>query len=125
MGVAHHSAVIPWLEIGRTELLRALGGSYADMEAGGVLLVVTRLGVTYRRPIRYDDLVEVRTRVAQAGRVKIRHEYEVGVVERGGRPADPASDAALPSDGVCIAAWTELACLDRAGRVRPLPDGLG
>jgi len=29
MGVVHHAAFIPWLEMGRTELLRDAGVSYA------------------------------------------------------------------------------------------------
>ncbi len=111
MGVAHHASYAPWLEIGRTELLRDSGRSYAAMEAEGVLLVIVRLEVRYRRPVKYDDVVEVRTRWTGGGRVKVEHEYEVAVVERGG----------MPVDEVAATAATTLGCVDRAGRVRPLP----
>src|SRR5215831_14574596 len=84
MGVAHHAAYAPWLEIGRTELLRDTGVTYADMERAGVFLVITRMECRYRRPVYYDDLVEVRTRVVGGSRVKIQHEYEIVVAEDGG-----------------------------------------
>jgi acyl-CoA thioester hydrolase len=85
MNVAHHAAYVPWLEIGRTELLRDAGVSYAQLEQAGVYLVIVKLDLRYRRPVFYDDLVEVRTRVSAAGKVKIEHTYEVAVVERLGK----------------------------------------
>ena len=117
MGVAHHASYIPWLEIGRTELLRGSGTSYASLEASGVLLVIVKLDVRYRRSARYDDLIEVRTRWAGGSRVKILHEYEVVVVE----PGTPSPDFA---PFTAVAASTTLACVDRDGRVRELPEWL-
>lgn len=111
MGVAHHASYVPWLEIGRTELLRESGRSYASLEAEGTLLVIVRLDVRYRRPVKYDDVVEVRTRWTGGGRVKIEHEYTVVVVERGGAVVEE----------VAAAASTTLGCVGREGRVRPLP----
>ena len=39
MGVLHHSTYFTYFEIGRTELLRAAGGNYRQMEADGQLVV--------------------------------------------------------------------------------------
>lgn len=114
MGVAHHAAYIPWLEIGRTELLREAGVTYAELEKAGVFLVIVKLDARYRRPIEYDDLVEVRTTVVGGSRVKIEHEYEVVVVERGGK--ETGETAAV--------AGTTLACVDRDGRPMALPEWL-
>ncbi|MEY5033287.1 MAG: Acyl-CoA thioester hydrolase YbgC, partial [Planctomycetota bacterium] len=50
MGVVHHAVYPIWFEMGRTEMLRAAGGSYRDMEAAGVFLAVVRLEVRFRRP---------------------------------------------------------------------------
>lgn len=111
MNVAHHAAYIPWLEIGRTELLRTGGVAYAQLERAGVFLVIAKLEAAYRRPVLYDDVVEVRTRVASASRVKVVHAYEVVVVERGGEPTEI----------VAAVAGTTLACVDRDGRVQTLP----
>lgn len=123
MGVAHHASYAPWLEIARTELLRQAGVSYAQLEQAGVFLVVTRLELRYRRPIRYDDLLEIRTQVTGGSRIKIRHEYEVAVIERHGRAPSP-DDPSMPHDGVCCIGSSELACVDRSGRPSPLPDWL-
>jgi acyl-CoA thioester hydrolase len=114
MGVAHHAAYVPWLEVARTELLRGSGVSYADMERHGALLVIVKLDVRYRRPVKYDDLVEVRTRVTESGRVKLVHEYEVVVVERDGAACEE----------VCAAAGTTLACVGRDGRPAAMPEWL-
>lgn len=107
MGVAHHSVFPVWFEMGRTELLRASGRSYRDFEEAGVFLAVVSLSVTYRRPARYDDLLSLETRLDDIGHVKIEHSYEL---RRG--------SASLAT------ARTTLACLDREGRARALPDAL-
>jgi len=124
MNVAHHASYAPWLEMGRTELLRGAGATYAQLEAGGVFLVVTKLEMRFRRPIKYDDIVEIRTRVTGGGRVKIRHEYEVALIERNGAAPDPSTDPSVPHDGVCAVAMTELACVDRDGKPTQLPEWL-
>jgi len=117
MGVAHHAAYIPWLEIGRTELLRASGISYAQLEAEGTLLVIVKLDVRYRRPIRYDDTIEIHTRWAGGSRVKIEHAYEVRIVE-------PSLFPTLDSPIVAAIANTTLGCVDRAGAIQLLPPWL-
>ncbi len=122
-GVAHHSSYVPWLEEGRTELLRETGVTYAQLEREGVFLVITKLELRYRRPVRYDDLVEIRSTVVGGSRIKIRHTYEVALVERLGAAPDPG-DPATPADGVCAIASSELACVDQSGRPRALPDWL-
>lgn len=107
MGVAHHTVYPVWFEIGRTELLRSAGGNYRDIEAAGVLLAVVRLDVVYKAPARYDDVLRLDTTLARVGAVKIEHTYELW------RGADLLATGS-----------TTLACLDRTGRARPLPDGL-
>jgi acyl-CoA thioester hydrolase len=107
MGVVHHTVYPIWFEMGRTELLRSLGGSYRDLEAQGILLAVVRLEVQYHAPARYDDLLTLRTTVHGGSRVKLEHEYE------------------LQRDGIrLVTGRTVLACLDCDGRPQPLPDQL-
>jgi len=121
MGVAHHAAYAPWLEIGRTELLRDTGISYGDMERSGVFLVITRLECRYRRPVYYDDMVEVRTKVIGGSKVKIEHQYEIVVVEEGGGSGGRAGRTL--GEPVTTAATT-LVCVGKDGKVRPLPEWL-
>ena len=105
MGVAHHTAYPVWLEMGRTELLRASGVRYRDLEEQGIFFAVYKLNVHYRSPARYDDVLSLATSITGGGRAKIEHAYR------------------LTRDHELIAtAATTLVCLDRDGRPRPLPD---
>lgn len=121
MGVAHHAAYIPWLEIGRTELLRDTGITYAQLEQAGVFLVIAKLECRYRRPIFYDDVVEVRTKVVGGGRVKIEHEYEIALIDDGQRGG--GREPRVPGD-VVFAASSTLGCVGPDGKIRTLPDWL-
>ncbi len=107
MGVAHHTAYPVWFEIGRTELCRANGISYRELEDAGALLAVVKLAVAYTRPARYDDMLTLETSLDRATRVKLEHSYR------------------LLRDGLVLAtATTTLACIDRDGRVRAMPDSI-
>lgn len=77
MGIAHHSNYIVWFEIGRTDLCRATGFPYAEIEARGFLLVVTEVACRYRTPFRYDDEVLIRTSVAEVASRSMRFAYEL------------------------------------------------
>lgn len=121
MGVAHHASYVPWFEMGRTELLRETGVTYAQLEGAGVFLVIVKLEVRYRRPVLYDDLLDVRTTVVGGSRVKIEHEYEVVLVERSqGR----MKDAGATVGDVLAVASTTLACVSENGRPGALPEWL-
>lgn len=128
MGVAHHAAYAPWLEIARTELLRARGMTYASLEAAGTFLVITKLAVNYRRPVKYDDVVEIRVRVVEStSRVKLEHEYDVVLIEAGdGHTGEGNIQHAHTrhTGDVLATAATTLACVDRDGKVGALPDWL-
>lgn len=77
MSIAHHANYIVWFEIGRTDLCRATGFPYADIETRGFLLVVTEVACRYRTPYRYDDEVLIRTSVASAASRVMQFGYEL------------------------------------------------
>ena len=104
MGVAHHSTYPIWLEIARTELLREQGVVYRELEEQGILFVVARMSLRYRRPAKYDDQLTVRVRLEPGAGVKVDHRYEV---RRG--------------EELIATADTTLVCVDRDGRIRPAP----
>jgi acyl-CoA thioester hydrolase len=107
MGLLHHANYLVYFEQGRTELLRARGLAYRDLEDQGYLLVLTRAQVHYRSPARYDDLLTLRTTVVRTTMVKIEHRYEL------------FREGQLLADG-----QTTLASVDREGRVQRLPECL-
>jgi len=77
MGIAHHSNYIVWFEIGRTDLCRATGFPYTEIEARGFILVVSEVGCRYRIPFRYDDEVLIRTSVGEVASRAMRFAYEL------------------------------------------------
>lgn len=77
MGVVHHTHYLVWFEVGRTELMRAAGCTYADMEKDGVWMPVVDASCKYQSPARYDDVIRVHTMLAEVTRVTARFEYRV------------------------------------------------
>ncbi len=103
MGVVYHGSYLPWLEIGRTALLKEHGLPYRELEAEGFFLPVLEVGLRYLRPAKYDDTVTVTTVLREKPSLRIRMDYEL---HRG--------------DELLSTAFTVHVFIDRAGKpVRP------
>ncbi len=83
MGVVYYANYFVWFEVGRTDLLRALGWSYREMELAGVSLPVIDAHCEYVRPARYDDELEVRTTGRLLSPVRLEFAYEVHLTSQG------------------------------------------
>lgn len=82
MGVAHHTHYFVWFELGRTELMREAGCAYGELEdASGVYFPVVEAGAAYKASARYDEVLEIETRLTAAEGVRVRFDY---VVRRAG-----------------------------------------
>ncbi len=77
MGFAYYANYLRWFEIGRAEMLRALGTSYRAVEESGLSLPVLEAWCRYREPARYDDLLAVETGIAHLGRATVRFGYRI------------------------------------------------
>jgi acyl-CoA thioester hydrolase len=77
MGFAYYANYLRWFEIGRAEMLRALGSSYRAVEEDGIALPVVEACCRYFKPARYDDLVAIETAVAHVGRASVRFGYRI------------------------------------------------
>jgi acyl-CoA thioester hydrolase len=78
MGVVYHANYLIWFEVGRVELMRALGVEYKSMEtADDCHIVVVDAHCRYLHPARYDERLRVRTRIAEARNRSIRFSYEL------------------------------------------------
>jgi acyl-CoA thioester hydrolase len=85
MGVVYHGNFFTYFEVGRVEYLRDRGMTYRDMELqDDSHIVVAEAQCRYLRPARYDDVLCIRTRVAQARRRTLRFAYEVTNAATGG-----------------------------------------
>ena len=51
MGVIYHGNYATWFEVARTDYIRKLGFSYADMEKEGIISPVVDLQIKYRKSI--------------------------------------------------------------------------
>jgi acyl-CoA thioester hydrolase len=106
MGVAWHGSYFAWFEVGRTDLLREKGVSYRELEAGDLHLPVIEASARYLRPARYDDVLEIRTRVAAHSGARVSFDYEI---------LSDGSAAPLATG------FTAHAAVDGRGRPRRLP----
>lgn len=104
MGLLHHANYFNYFEMGRTELLRAQGGNYREMEENGLFLVVARLGCQYHAPARYDDLLTLRTTLSKVTPAKLEHHYKL-----------------FHGDRLLATAHSVLACVNRDGVVQRIP----
>ena len=77
MGVVYHGNYPQYLEIGRIEWLRDMGISYKSMEESGVMLPVISISIKYIKSARYDDVLEVITKLQKEPVVKIEFDYEI------------------------------------------------
>jgi acyl-CoA thioester hydrolase len=77
MGMAYHANYLRWFEVGRTEMLRALGTSYREVEEAGIRMPVLEARCRYLRPARYDDELVIETVLAQLGRASMGFAYRV------------------------------------------------
>jgi acyl-CoA thioester hydrolase len=107
MARLHHANYLTYFELGRTELLRAGGVTYREVEQSGIYLVVAEMNVQYLLPAAYDDELTITTTVISAKGARIRHRYHV---HRG-------TDLLATGESV-------IAAVDPTGKVKRLPDWL-
>jgi len=106
-GVVHHSVYPVYFEMGRTELLRANGLAYKDLEAAGTFFVIAELRIKYRRPAFYDEKLNLETTCTNVTASKVEHSYKL----------------TRPDTGVLLAeAESVLACVDAQGKIRRMPE---
>lgn len=77
MGFAYYANYLVWFEVGRTEMLRASGLPYAELEKAGVALPVLEAHCKYRKSARYDQMLRVVSRLKEMPRASLRIDYEI------------------------------------------------
>jgi acyl-CoA thioester hydrolase len=109
MGVAWHGEYFAWFEVGRTDFLRDRGLTYKELEQQGLRLPVVEAQARYLKPARYDDVLEIRTRLAAVTGARVLFDYEVHL---------------SGNDGPLAVGHTVHAAVDQDGRPRRLPADL-
>lgn len=77
MQVVHHSNYIRWMEEARIEALDALGVSYVEMEAKGIISPVLSVECHYRSMSRFGETIRVETKLTEVTRVSYRLSYRI------------------------------------------------
>lgn len=78
MGYVYYGQYLTYLEVARTELIRSLGMPYSELErAHGVMLPVREARLLYRRPVRYDEEIVMRTRIAEKPERRVKFETQI------------------------------------------------
>lgn len=106
MGVVYHANYLVWCEIGRTDFIRRIGRSYAELENEGVLLAVSDAALRFHASARYDDPIRVRTTLSNIRSRSMEFSYVIEHVEHSTR---------------LVSAITTLVSMSRDGRLTALP----
>ena len=78
MGVVYHGNYFIWFEVGRVELMRAVGVEYKKMETeDDCRIVVADARCRYHHSAKYDEVLRIRTRIAESRNRLVKFSYEV------------------------------------------------
>jgi acyl-CoA thioester hydrolase len=109
MGVVYYANYLRWFEMGRTELLRQIGATYAAVEKEGFFFPVTEVSCRYHKPARFDDEITVETTLTALGRATLDFSYRI----------TRKNDGEILAEG-----WTRHACVDGKGKVTKISPAL-
>jgi acyl-CoA thioester hydrolase len=83
MGTFYNSRLLEWMEVGRSELTRAAGKSYAEWEADGVMAPIIEANLKFKGRAGYDDLLNIETVCCREGRARLKFESVITQAETG------------------------------------------
>ncbi|HVF39148.1 MAG TPA: thioesterase family protein [Gemmatimonadaceae bacterium] len=109
MGVVYHANYLVWCEIGRTGFIREIGTPYAELERQGFSLAVVDASLRYHRGARYDEMIRVKTTLAEVRSRTVTFDYTIERAETGEK---------------LVTARTTLASINGEGKLVALPDQL-
>jgi len=109
MKVVYHANYLIWCEMGRTDLIRRLGTSYADIERQGIALAVIDASLRYHAAAKYEDMIRVRTTLVDAKSRSVTFEYTIENAETGARLVSARTTlASINGEGKLVAMPSEL-----------------
>lgn len=78
MGYVYYGIYATYFEVGRVELVRSLGVSYAELEEKyQIMMPVLSLQVQYLKPARYDQLLRLTTHLVSIPTLRLHFQYEL------------------------------------------------
>jgi len=77
MKFVYYGKFFEYFEQGRSDLLREIGLPYTRVEEMGLFIPVVEAHAEYKKPARYDDLLQVVTILRDPPVARVRLDYEV------------------------------------------------
>ena len=75
MGIVHHSRYLPMLEEARVAYLRHIGHPYSSIRSEGIDMNVLEAWCRYRKPLEFDDVVDVHVALTDVERASFQMAY--------------------------------------------------
>jgi acyl-CoA thioester hydrolase len=73
--VVYHSNYLRYFELGRASLMRDAAYPYREIEESGYVYPIIDLGITFFKPLFYDDQIWIHTRPIELERVRLKFDY--------------------------------------------------
>lgn len=77
MGIVYYTRYLEYFEAARTELLRSIGFDVTKIEQMGYFLPVISCHCDYKKSAKFDDELDIITRINELPRSSMKIEYEV------------------------------------------------
>lgn len=108
-GVVYYANYLKYFERARTEFIRERGQSLIDYMKEGITFTVVRVEVDYKFSARYNDVLDITTKVSDVRRASFTMDYTVLRKE----------DGKLLASGM-----TRLGCVNKEGKPAKIPDSM-
>ena len=112
MGIIHHSNYVKWMEEARIAFMGELGFGYNEVEKRGIVSPVAGISVSYKRPVLFDDVVEIEVSVKRYSGVVLELEYRFFNVTRNEVCTLASSKHCFTRDGKVVSLKKEIPELD-------------
>ena len=106
-GVVYYANYLKYFERARTEFLRDQGISITEFMDKGRFFIVARVEIDYKFPAKYDDVLQVETRVGQIKRASFFLEHTILNGKNG---------------KVIVEGRVKMACINKDGKLTTIPD---
>lgn len=104
--MVYNANYLRFFEMGRTEMMRARGMAYSEIEKQGLIIPVTESYLRYKAPAVYDDLISIATTLAEVTKVSCRFHYRITKHVEG-------------RERLLVKGFTKHACINRQGKLTP------
>ena len=122
MGVVHHSNHNRFFERGRIEFLRSAGILYSELSENGIHFPVLKTACTYKRPLHFDDIILIESRLVLLSRTRISFSYRIITGQKAPKLNFDKNPVECDSIDIATLGFSEHCCLAPDGKPKRVPD---